>query len=74
VRTADPLITDDGPVHRLAAGSPAIDAGTGNHPFVTDDMDGQARVDGADVGADERSSSAGTRGPLTANDVGPEAA
>jgi hypothetical protein len=72
VRTANLLLTDDGPVHRLDAGSPAIDAGTGSHSFVTDDMDGQARVAGADVGADERSSSAVTRSPLTATDVGPE--
>jgi poly(beta-D-mannuronate) lyase len=74
VRTVDPLLADDGSVMRLGAGSPAIDAGTGDHPFVTEDMDGQARVGGADVGADERSSSASTRGPLTATDVGPDAA
>jgi hypothetical protein len=74
VRTIDPLLTDDGAVRRLGAGSPAIDAGSGGYSFVTDDMDGQARAGGADVGADERSSSAVTHGPLTATDVGPEAA
>ncbi|SMD09648.1 chondroitinase-B domain-containing protein [Kibdelosporangium aridum] len=74
VRTVDPLLARDGSVHRLGAGSPAIDAGSGGHPFVTDDMDGQARVGSVDAGADEHSSSGVTRGPLTAADVGPDAA
>jgi hypothetical protein len=74
VRAADPLLTRDGSVHRLGVGSPAIDAGTGGRAFVTDDMDGQARVAGIDAGADEYSSSERTRGPLTATDVGPAAA
>jgi hypothetical protein len=73
VRAVDPLLARDGSVHRIGAGSPAIDAGTGGHTFVTDDMDGQARAGGTDIGADERSSSPGTRGPLSATDVGPEA-
>jgi hypothetical protein len=72
-RTVDPLLTADGLVRRLGAGSPAIDTATGGYPFVTDDMDGQARAGGADVGADERSSATVTRGPLTAGDVGPDA-
>ncbi|WP_407564614.1 chondroitinase-B domain-containing protein [Streptomyces sp. 184] len=71
VRAADPLLAPDGQVHRIAAGSPAIDNGTGGHTYVTDDMDGQARTGAADTGADERSSSAVTRAPLTAADVGP---
>ncbi|MBE8524812.1 polysaccharide lyase 6 family protein [Amycolatopsis sp. H6(2020)] len=74
VRTVDPLLTGDGSVKRLGAGSPAVDAGTGGYPFVTDDMDGQARVGRADVGADEQSSSAITHSPLAATDVGPDAA
>ncbi|CAM4252957.1 Lyase [Kibdelosporangium persicum] len=73
VRTADPLLAREGAVHRIGAGSPAIDAGTGSHPFVTDDMDGQARLGTPDAGADERSTSPVTRGPLTASDVGPAA-
>ncbi|MEV8443931.1 polysaccharide lyase 6 family protein [Actinosynnema sp. NPDC051121] len=73
VRTADPLLIRVGPVHRLGAGSPAIDAGTGHHPFVTDDMDGQPRVGLTDVGADEWSTAAVVRGPLRASDVGPNA-
>ncbi len=73
VRAADPLLAPDGPVQRIGAGSPAIDAGSGGHPFVTDDMDGQARSGAVDAGADERSASAATRAPLTAADVGPGA-
>ncbi|AUH45140.1 hypothetical protein CXR04_25600 [Streptomyces sp. CMB-StM0423] len=74
VRAVDPLLAPDGPVHRIGAGSPAIDAGTDDHAFVTDDMDGQARTGAVDVGADERASSAVTRAPLTAADVGPGSA
>ncbi|MGW0828828.1 choice-of-anchor Q domain-containing protein [Streptomyces sp. NPDC002845] len=74
VRTIDPLLAPDGPVHRIGAGSPAIDTGTDGYAFVTDDMDGQARIGVVDVGADERSSSAVTRAPLSATDVGPSAA
>jgi hypothetical protein len=73
VRVVDPLLVDEGPVHRLGAGSPAIDAGTGRSPFVTDDVDGQPRTGVADVGADERSTEPVTRGPLDAGDVGPAA-
>ncbi|MFD1147701.1 chondroitinase-B domain-containing protein [Saccharothrix hoggarensis] len=73
VRTVDPLLVRDGSIHRIGAASPAIDSGTGRHPFVTDDLDGQARTGGADVGADERSTAPVTRGPLGAADVGPTA-
>ena len=71
IRVADPLLARDGSVHRIGAGSPAIDTATGGRPFVTDDMDGQPRTGGVDVGADERSSATTTRGPLSATDVGP---
>ncbi|WP_063856834.1 chondroitinase-B domain-containing protein [Streptomyces cyaneogriseus] len=74
VRAVDPLLASDGSLYRTGAGSPAIDAGTGGHVFVTDDMDGQARTGGVDVGADERSVSMVARAPLTAVDVGPGAA
>ncbi|MEU3731547.1 chondroitinase-B domain-containing protein [Streptomyces sp. NPDC033538] len=70
VRAVDPLLASDGSLYRLGAGSPAIDSGTGGHAFVTEDMDGQARVGGTDAGADERSSSTVTRAPLGATDVG----
>ncbi|MCP2169521.1 chondroitinase-B domain-containing protein [Goodfellowiella coeruleoviolacea] len=74
IRTVDPLLVREGSVYRIGPRSPAIDAGTGGHPFLTDDMDGQARAGGTDVGADELSSAAVTRGPLSATDVGPAAA
>jgi hypothetical protein len=74
VRAVDPLLASDGSLYRIGAGSPAIDAGTGGHAFVTEDMDGQARVGTTDAGADERSSSTVTRTPLSATDVGPGAA
>ncbi|MEV0226009.1 chondroitinase-B domain-containing protein [Streptomyces sp. NPDC050704] len=74
VRAVDPLLASDGSLYRIGAGSPAIDTGTGDHAFVTDDMDGQARTGVVDVGADERSSSAVTRTPLSASDVGPSTA
>ncbi|MGP3970341.1 chondroitinase-B domain-containing protein [Streptomyces sp. 6N223] len=75
IMEVDPLLARDGEgsVYRIGADSPAIDAGTGGHAFVTDDMDGQARAGAADVGADEHSSAAATRGPLSASEVGPEA-
>ncbi|MBB5957242.1 hypothetical protein FHS29_003835 [Saccharothrix tamanrassetensis] len=73
VRVVDPLLARAGQVHRIGAGSPAVDTGTGAHAFVTDDMDGQARTGGVDVGADERSSAPATRSPLNAADVGPDA-
>ncbi|WP_461009183.1 chondroitinase-B domain-containing protein [Streptomyces capparidis] len=72
IRPVDPLLVRDGSVYRIGAGSPAIDAGV-SRSFVTDDMDGQARTGAPDVGADERSSAAAVRGPLTATDVGPGA-
>ncbi|ONK14086.1 Chondroitinase-B precursor [Streptomyces sp. MP131-18] len=74
IMTADPLLTGEGPVQHIGADSPAIDAGTGDHAFVTDDIDGQPRTGTADIGADEHSSSTITRSPLNASDVGPDAA
>ncbi|MCC8243070.1 chondroitinase-B domain-containing protein [Saccharothrix luteola] len=73
VRVVDPLLVGEGSPYRIGAGSPAIDAGTGRHPFITDDMDGQARTGVADVGADEWSTAPVTRGPLDAGDIGPTA-
>ncbi|UUZ81058.1 polysaccharide lyase 6 family protein [Paenibacillus sp. P26] len=72
IREADPrFVTVDG-LQKLSAASPAIDAGVGTYPFVTDDMDGQPRA-ASDVGADEFSAAPGFRRPLTAADVGPNA-
>jgi len=70
IRVVNPKLVDQGAVYRLDAGSPAIDAGTGSYSYVSDDMDGQPRSGTRDVGADERSSAAVTRRPLTAADVG----
>ncbi|WP_083752476.1 chondroitinase-B domain-containing protein [Saccharothrix sp. ALI-22-I] len=71
VRAVDPLLVRDGALHRIGAGSPAIDTATGGYAFVIDDMDGQARAGGVDAGADERSSAPVARGALGATDVGP---
>jgi poly(beta-D-mannuronate) lyase len=46
--------------YHLQKGSIAIDAGKGNYPFVTTDMDGQARKAPLDAGADELSAAAVT--------------
>ncbi|WP_020674152.1 chondroitinase-B domain-containing protein [Amycolatopsis nigrescens] len=73
IGVVDPLLTKDGSLYRIGEHSPAIDAGAGEYEFVTDDMDGQARVNVADVGADERSTADITRRPLTPADVGPDA-
>lgn len=70
-RAVDPgLVTDAHGISRLAAGSPAIDAATGSYPYVTRDMDLQARSGRPDTGADELG---GSRKPLKKADVGPSA-
>ncbi|MFD3532959.1 chondroitinase-B domain-containing protein [Streptomyces sp. NPDC058664] len=61
-------------VFRLAAGSPAIGAATLTGTPVPEDIDGHARGTARDIGADEYSTLAPTRRPLTATDVGPHAA
>lgn len=52
--------------------SPLVDAAEGDHPRVTHDMDGQPRGSRPDIGADELSDAPITRGPLGAEDVGPD--
>lgn len=71
IRVVDPLLGRRGPVHRIGAGSPAVDTGTGRYAFVTDDVDGQRRAGVPDVGADERSPGPILRRPLRPIDVGP---
>jgi hypothetical protein len=67
VRSADGLI-------RLSAISPAVDAAKAPYLAIEEDMDGQPRYGGSDVGADEyKPGNAITRRPLTAADVGPNA-
>ncbi|WP_370971666.1 chondroitinase-B domain-containing protein [Amycolatopsis sp. cg9] len=73
-RSVDPkLVKDAAGLYRLAAGSPAIDAGVGSYPSAAKDFDLQARAGAYDVGADEYFASGTTRVPLTKADVGPTA-
>ncbi|HZX01867.1 polysaccharide lyase 6 family protein [Kribbella sp.] len=73
---ADPkLVAGSDGVCRLGAGSAAINATSLNHSTqVTDDVDGEPRTAPYDVGADEYSTTQPLRRPLTATDVGPNAA
>ncbi|GAA3047927.1 polysaccharide lyase 6 family protein [Streptomyces roseofulvus] len=74
-RRVDPLLRKDADgVHRLTAGSPAVDAATYTASAVAEDADGHARTGARDVGADEYSTLAPVRRPLTTADVGPNAA
>ncbi|MDX3060883.1 MULTISPECIES: polysaccharide lyase 6 family protein [Streptomyces] len=72
---ADPLLRleSDG-VHRLSPGSPAIGAASSGLGSVTLDLDGHARGAARDTGADQYSVQEPLRRPLTAADVGPNAA
>jgi hypothetical protein len=72
--TVDPMLAagEDG-VHRLQAGSPAIDSAAGDFPSVTWDLDGQPRSEKKDKGADELSSEPVLAKLLTPEDVGPKA-
>jgi poly(beta-D-mannuronate) lyase len=71
-RTADPLFATVNGIQKLTSKSPAVNAGVGAFPYVTDDMDGQRRSVN-DVGADEYSKAPVLRGPLTPANVGPNA-
>ncbi|MFF2009480.1 polysaccharide lyase 6 family protein [Streptomyces sp. NPDC058195] len=71
---ADPkLVTGADGVARLSAGSPAIGAATLTGTSVTDDLDGDPRGSKRDIGADQYSTAAALRHPLTTADVGPNA-
>ena len=60
-------------IFRPSSTSPVIDAGVGSYSgLFTDDMDGQTRTGVFDVGADEFSTAAIVRIPLTSGDVGPD--
>lgn len=63
-------VGSDGLRH-INSNSPAVNASVGSYSTVTVDMDGQARDSLRDVGADEYSSGAVVRRPLTMADVGP---
>lgn len=73
ITVVDPMLGlgTDG-LFRPATGSPAINGGVGDYSnLIGDDMDGQARTDTFDVGADEFSLAQIVRVPLTSDDVGP---
>lgn len=69
-RTSDPRFVTSGGVRHLASNSPARDKAAGSYPTVTDDMDGHKRSGAYDIGADEYSTGATSRGPLQAASVG----
>ncbi|GHA92210.1 polysaccharide lyase 6 family protein [Streptomyces termitum] len=73
-RRVDPLLRQDADgVYRLTAGSPAVDAAAYTGLTLTEDADGHPRTGTRDVGADEYSTLAPVRRPLTPADVGPNA-
>lgn len=72
-RTDDPGLVNVGGVMHLASDSPARDAAAGSYPEIVDDIDGTARSDAFDIGADEYSADASARRPLVRTDVGPAA-
>jgi hypothetical protein len=73
VTMVDPKLIKVGGIFRIAAGSPAIDAGdTAMFPYVTDDAEGRARAK-SDIGAFEVSSAPAKYGLLKEADVGPMA-
>jgi len=72
ILTNNPLLVlnSDG-LWRPATNSPALGGAAGNYPLVSDDFDGQPRLDQKDMGCDESSTNVVSRGPLGAADVGP---
>ncbi|MBD3377677.1 T9SS type A sorting domain-containing protein [candidate division KSB1 bacterium] len=65
----DPELTLLNGWYQISESSPAVDAGIGDYPEVTEDIDGIIRDEKKDVGADELGS--GFRQPLTEKEVGP---
>ena len=57
----------------LRESSPAIDAAVDVFPAIDDDVFGRTRIGQRDIGAEEYSSEALRRRPLTSADVGPDA-
>lgn len=70
IRITDPQLSLQNGIYRPSAASPLINKGAGTD--ITDDMDGQARHDAADIGADEVSKAPVKRKPLTADETGPQ--
>ncbi len=73
ITIADPLLAAAGSdgLQRPTPSSPAINTAAGVYPLVSMDVDGQARQDPKDIGADEISDGPVLFRPLTAADVGP---
>jgi hypothetical protein len=77
INEIDPLLdyaaTESDSLWFLSAASPAINASPGNFFSIFKDIHGQDRTLPEDVGADEYSTAALLRRPLTPADVGPDA-
>jgi hypothetical protein len=72
IRPIDPKLVRVGEVLEPAAGSAAIGAARGVFSYITEDIDGTPRVK-SDIGANQSSTAAPARHPLTEADVGPDA-
>lgn len=72
IRNIDPKLVARNGLMKLSVNSPAINTGVRTFSYITDDIDGQARV-AMDIGADEYSSAQARRRPLGTADVGPNA-
>ncbi len=69
----DPKLIRSGRVWKLSSTSPAISAGVSVDPPLEIDFEKQERLDTPDIGADEFTFSRPDFGPLTPDDVGPDA-
>jgi parallel beta-helix repeat protein len=75
-RWADPRLRSEKEgtgLWRLTAGSPALDAAADDSMAIDRDVFGRPRTGRPDIGAEEYSKTAVVRGPLTPQDVGPDA-
>lgn len=75
-RRVDPRLAKDADgVYRIKRNSPAINGAwnSSDYSYLNVDMDGQARIEPKDVGADEYAQTAALRRPLRVEDVGPRA-
>lgn len=69
--TEIPMRASPGGVARPTPNGPTRAAATDDAPFVADDIDGQPRDGGRDVGCDQASDAPAPHRPLTTDDVGP---